>query len=651
MYSADQALMNKWVRNRDAQAFKSIASKYGGTVYGASMRILRNASDAEDVTQQCFLALANIKGRLPDSMGAWLHRIATHQAINYRRSDQRRRAREERFALSMSAVTEANWDDVSHFVDEAIDELPDKLRVAIIAHFFEDQSITAIAVRENVTHGAISQRVQKAVSAIRESLERRGVTVTAIALAAMLADSALAAPVCSAALAHSLGKIALSGGALGKAKLPIFSLTSKVLSGVATAIVLAAGTLFLLPSADTPTADAAHADELDKPSISADGSARSNYLAPVELGTVADSLPRISTTALAAMNKEETIKDWREVVEAYAAHQDKIRNITIDYTQSSIGDNFYADFGYPAGHREAFERVIFTTDGERCYTEQYRWGNWLSNVTTPANQPMLNACVWNGKVMIEYSAAGGDRYGKPGSIQVHNDALNSKVSSSAFDKGRSYLLYSRYGNAAMLGYPLEIGQRIEDVLRNARVVTLRSSKERAAGQDCYVLDAETSYGVFAVWFDPTHAFNIAQYTLHQRPGDLHGKRGVESNRVYGYTYIVPKFADVDGLWVPKESTLRVQRLVNGVVGDDHTHHQVRTAIILNNDNDPDSTYALRADYILDGAEWYEFGPNTEILAEYTWRGGQLYTKSGEKAQQWPKSTGYGRGALISSSAQ
>ena len=58
MSGSDHALLERWLTNRDAEAFREIVDRYAGMVYGTCTRILRNPDDAEDVAQECFLQLA-----------------------------------------------------------------------------------------------------------------------------------------------------------------------------------------------------------------------------------------------------------------------------------------------------------------------------------------------------------------------------------------------------------------------------------------------------------------------------------------------------------------------------------------------------------------------------------------------------------------
>ena len=83
MKPADSALLQAWIDHRDAQAFAQIVRRYAGLVYGSANRILASSTDAEDVSQECFLALAGADGPGPRSLPAWLHAVATRQALSY----------------------------------------------------------------------------------------------------------------------------------------------------------------------------------------------------------------------------------------------------------------------------------------------------------------------------------------------------------------------------------------------------------------------------------------------------------------------------------------------------------------------------------------------------------------------------------------
>ena len=98
MPPADSALLVRWFNRRDPQAFRELTSRYAGMVLATSTRILGDATEAEDVTQECFERLARMAEGPKGHLGAWLHRVATNRALDRIRQARRRVAREKRYA-------------------------------------------------------------------------------------------------------------------------------------------------------------------------------------------------------------------------------------------------------------------------------------------------------------------------------------------------------------------------------------------------------------------------------------------------------------------------------------------------------------------------------------------------------------------------
>src|SRR5579864_4878350 len=67
----------------DLDAFETLTTRYERRVYSLAMRMLRQQQDAEDVTQQTFMAaLENLAGfREQAQFSTWLMRIAAHAAL------------------------------------------------------------------------------------------------------------------------------------------------------------------------------------------------------------------------------------------------------------------------------------------------------------------------------------------------------------------------------------------------------------------------------------------------------------------------------------------------------------------------------------------------------------------------------------------
>lgn len=254
MTGSDRTYLQNWIRERDANAFKSLTLKYSGMVYATCLRVTGNQSEAEDLTQECFETLAGVQVVPLSPLGPWLHRVAAHDALDRIKSRKRRAAREREYARNQDTSVEIAWKDVDALVDEAIAALPEQMRVPVVAHFLDDQSYTSIAKELSTTRQTITNRVEKGIKLLRRTLKKRGVSVSASALAGMMSSQmAHAAPV-SAATSASLGKIALAGAANsggGGATLGgIATSVTKVLGGVAmtksTGAGIGAAVLFLV---------------------------------------------------------------------------------------------------------------------------------------------------------------------------------------------------------------------------------------------------------------------------------------------------------------------------------------------------------------------------------------------------------------------
>ena len=208
MPNQEAMLLERYARSGDAEAFSEIVRQYAGIVYGTCQRILGDRELAADATQETFFQLVKHAGQIRESLVCWLHRVATHKAIDRIRHDSNRRRREKEYCAGKLQQAD-QWQEVAPFVDEAIDELDEPLRRILTNHFLHGQTMNLIAEAEQVSQATISRRVETALDQLRRSLERRGILVAGVGLGTMLAQSFVeAAP---AAVLEELGKMAIVG--------------------------------------------------------------------------------------------------------------------------------------------------------------------------------------------------------------------------------------------------------------------------------------------------------------------------------------------------------------------------------------------------------------------------------------------------------
>ncbi len=215
--ASDLDLLRDYQRSGDAEAFAELVRRHARLAYAAARRVTGNGHDAEDVTQTCFLELARKAETVKASVAGWLHTAATRRAINTVDREAVRRRHEQ--ASAQAGADDPGPDDWSALetrIDEAIAALPDKLREPIILHFLEGRTQAELARALDVNQSTVSRRLQTGVDQLRNDLQRRGVAVPAVALAAALTEHGLGASV-PASVTAALGKLALVGGAAAAA--------------------------------------------------------------------------------------------------------------------------------------------------------------------------------------------------------------------------------------------------------------------------------------------------------------------------------------------------------------------------------------------------------------------------------------------------
>ena len=209
MSTNDTALLQRWTRHRDADAFTELVDRHGGMVYGACRRVLGDIHEAQDAAQESFMELMRAPHAITASLPGWLHTVAVRRSLDRIKQSQRRRQREEAFAARAGAAAEAAPDDLLAVVDEAIAAQPDLYRVPIVLRFLEGRTHAEIGAQLGVAESTVRHRIEKGVEQVRETLRKRGVLVGAGSLAVALeGQAAQAAP---AGLAAALGRLAVSG--------------------------------------------------------------------------------------------------------------------------------------------------------------------------------------------------------------------------------------------------------------------------------------------------------------------------------------------------------------------------------------------------------------------------------------------------------
>ena len=176
----DRALVTA-VRSGDRDAFGLLVDRETAAVYRTCLRILGRPHDAEDVTQESFVAVYRSIGQFrgEGSLRGWLLRIATRQS--YRRLAQRRPDAE------LDAIGEARLADTSadptrvvvaeerrEDVRRAVNELTDPYREVVALRFFGEMSLAEVAEATGRPINTVKTHLRRGLERLRPALVPEG---------------------------------------------------------------------------------------------------------------------------------------------------------------------------------------------------------------------------------------------------------------------------------------------------------------------------------------------------------------------------------------------------------------------------------------------------------------------------------------------
>jgi RNA polymerase sigma factor (sigma-70 family) len=267
----DAHLLARFATTRDPTAFEVLVWRHGPVVFHVCRRVLGNHHDAEDALQATFLALSRQAGSIArgHALAGWLCKVAHRIAMRIRERARKQAAGSANVdELPAREAPQVGTSALHELLDAELQRLPEKYRAVLVLCYWAGLTNREIAGQLGCPMGTVSTRLARGRALLRRRLARRGISLSAGALAASLGGQSLAAlPVTlvqatvqsgvdfaagrmSAACSMSPGVIALAEGVFKMTTIHKFKLIGMALLLMA---VLGAGAAWLLP---TPAADA-----------------------------------------------------------------------------------------------------------------------------------------------------------------------------------------------------------------------------------------------------------------------------------------------------------------------------------------------------------------------------------------------------------
>lgn len=178
----------KQAKQGDARAFGKLVKKYQNRILYLAYDLVGNYTDAQDVAQNTFLhAFKNIPYfRDESSFSTWIYRIATNAAIDFQRSQKRRKQifinqsrydeQEQPYLDNIEDPGAAVFQiienaDLKQRIAELLEQLSPQQRAAFILKFFHEKTTDEIAKIIDCNPITVRGHLLRATTKLRKKLK------------------------------------------------------------------------------------------------------------------------------------------------------------------------------------------------------------------------------------------------------------------------------------------------------------------------------------------------------------------------------------------------------------------------------------------------------------------------------------------------
>ena len=161
----------------DRAAATELIELYYERIYAFLRRLAANDADAADLTQRTFgrvwQALPGFAGR--SSVASWMHSIAYHAYVDWRRNDRHTEPRPDAW-WAACPTPEPSPDEVAAHTDLAatvygsVDELEPDLRQTVHLHYYQDLTLQETADAMGIATSTVKYRLRQALAELQRKL-------------------------------------------------------------------------------------------------------------------------------------------------------------------------------------------------------------------------------------------------------------------------------------------------------------------------------------------------------------------------------------------------------------------------------------------------------------------------------------------------
>jgi len=177
MGSTDEQLLRRLLE-RDESALREVISTYGSAVFGMAKRVLADASWAEEVAQDTFVALWRRPGAFDPARGSlrtFLLGVARNKAVDVvrRETRMRRKADDVMREHELEEPTTLDASDDRAEVRQAMRSLTKPQQEAILLAYFGGFTYREVAEHLDIPEGTAKSRLRDGLTKMRQALGPR----------------------------------------------------------------------------------------------------------------------------------------------------------------------------------------------------------------------------------------------------------------------------------------------------------------------------------------------------------------------------------------------------------------------------------------------------------------------------------------------
>lgn len=166
----------------DKGAYSYLVNCYSGMVYSIALKLLKNETEAEDLSQEVFVSaycsLKTYKGN--SKFSTWIYRITYNKAISQlRKKNYVIPTDDDVFLENIGGIEHANGNFPTELTAEkilgnAINQLPENDQILIMLYYYENQSTEEISIILGISASNVKIKLFRIRKRLKELLDKVG---------------------------------------------------------------------------------------------------------------------------------------------------------------------------------------------------------------------------------------------------------------------------------------------------------------------------------------------------------------------------------------------------------------------------------------------------------------------------------------------